>query len=523
MNPQDAQNLFRVLLDRDITAIELEFYARSDIDLAQARSLLIESPDFRARWFPGPSYRAETAPGTLIKRSESSLALAAIVKDEAHRIGDMLRSCAPIVDYVVLNDTGSHDDTIAVARNVLTELGLAHEIIQTDFTHFSQARNDALVRVPARIAWVLMLDADERLVPEDYQKLLDLLSTEQDGWRLPRFNFRDADKQLMPLPYPDYQARLFRNRPANPRRFIGAVHEIPIGAETWPAAATSDSHYNGPSGGPHIHHMSCSTTSPERLRDKGLLYEALTHINQEVVVAQVAAEQQLPPEAKQQSSEVVVPPIDAKDYMQHSYSQCGEDIFLVAAFFQDKRDGFYVDVGAHHPYRISNTALFHERGWHGINIDVDERAIAAFLRCRPGDINILSGVASDSGIMELHLFGEGAVNTLSPSLAEEYEKIPGRKIIEVKPVQVHPLWKILDENLPDGQQIDLMNIDVEGLDNEVLRSNNWDKYRPVALLVEIHNATIYNILNHPTTRYLADQGYEVAGILALTTIFRRTR
>lgn len=48
----------------------------------------------------------------------------------------------------------------------------------------------------------------------------------------------------------------------------------------------------------------------------------------------------------------------------HYYSHCGEDVF-VDAYFRNKKQGFYVDVGAHHPKRYSNTALLYERGGGG--------------------------------------------------------------------------------------------------------------------------------------------------------------
>lgn len=212
--------------------------------------------------------------------------------------------------------------------------------------------------------------------------------------------------------------------------------------------------------------------------------------------------------------------IDPADFLQRTFSQCGEDTFLTQNFFHEKSDGFYVDVGAHHPYRYSNTALFHERGWRGINIDIDERAISAFNDIRPNDINILSGVAANEGSLTAYIFNEGAVNTFSPQVAEEYKKINGWAIIDQKVVTVKPISQLLDENLRPGQEIDIMDIDVEGMDDEVLRSNDWDKYRPKALLVEIHAASVYNITNNPTVSYLSGKGYEVSGILTLTTIFR---
>ena len=50
------------------------------------------------------------------------------------------------------------------------------------------------------------------------------------------------------------------------------------------------------------------------------------------------------------------------------YSQEGEDI-VIDRYFQHKAKGFYVEVGAHHPFRFSNTYRFYRRGWTGVCIE----------------------------------------------------------------------------------------------------------------------------------------------------------
>ncbi|WP_233706612.1 FkbM family methyltransferase, partial [Helicobacter marmotae] len=76
-------------------------------------------------------------------------------------------------------------------------------------------------------------------------------------------------------------------------------------------------------------------------------------------------------------------------YRHASYSIEGEDRIL-SALMGDKegKSGFYVDVGAHHPFRYSNTYLFYTWGWMGINIDATPGSMAAFRKHRPRDINI---------------------------------------------------------------------------------------------------------------------------------------
>src|SRR6185369_33711 len=91
-------------------------------------------------------------------------------------------------------------------------------------------------------------------------------------------------------------------------------------------------------------------------------------------------------------------------YAHTYYSQFGEDITLVRLL--PEPTGFYVDVGAHHPQRYSNTYLLHKRGWSGINIDPNPDTIELFNRARPNDINLCAGVAAEEKELQYHMFSD---------------------------------------------------------------------------------------------------------------------
>jgi hypothetical protein len=74
------------------------------------------------------------------------------------------------------------------------------------------------------------------------------------------------------------------------------------------------------------------------------------------------------------------------------YGHSGEDLVL-DRLLNGKRMGFYIDVGAHHPTRFSNTYLFYKKGWSGINIDANPKSMELFNRRRSRDINIEVGIA----------------------------------------------------------------------------------------------------------------------------------
>jgi hypothetical protein len=97
-------------------------------------------------------------------------------------------------------------------------------------------------------------------------------------------------------------------------------------------------------------------------------------------------------------------------WVNRSWSQEGEDMALRRVFEKEKI-GFYVDVGAHHPKRFSNTYFFYRMGWNGINIDAMPGSMKEFDKYRGRDINLELGVAKQEGILNSYVFNEPALNT----------------------------------------------------------------------------------------------------------------
>ncbi len=205
---------------------------------------------------------------------------------------------------------------------------------------------------------------------------------------------------------------------------------------------------------------------------------------------------------------------------QECYSQEGEDL-VVARLFDGKSDGFYVDVGAHHPMRHSNTYLLYRRGWRGINIDATLGSMAAFRRARPRDINVECLVAADPSPQRFYAFNEPALNTASPALARERPAENARyRVTREFELRPRTLASLLDEFLPSGTKIDLMSVDVEGLDLDVLRSNDWARYRPSLLLVEVLHSELSDLDSQEIVQFLRGWNYRPIAKLYNTVIFR---
>lgn len=201
------------------------------------------------------------------------------------------------------------------------------------------------------------------------------------------------------------------------------------------------------------------------------------------------------------------------------FSQLGEDA-IIWHHFASRKNGFYVDVGCHHPFRYSNTALLHVvNGWTGINIDLDERAIAAFKAARPGDINLQMAVGAEEGEATATVFEDGAVNTLDKEAADYQAK--QRKVVAVNRVRVRPLAAILREYLPPGRRIDFLDVDAEGWDQMILSSNDWTQFRPEMIAVEAHGFDLNNPSASETFRFMGSQGYRLVSHALITSLYLR--
>lgn len=189
-----------------------------------------------------------------------------------------------------------------------------------------------------------------------------------------------------------------------------------------------------------------------------------------------------------------------------SFSQEGEDR-LLARFFEGSAPGFYIDVGAHHPFIFSNTQIFYDSGWRGINIDALPGSMHSFARYRPRDVNLEIAIGQTRSVSKFYVFNVPALNTFDEELARSRDHAPFR-IERVIEIPLLPLADVLGEHLPAGTDIDFLSVDVEGWDLEVLKSNDWTRFRPKVVLAELFGSTIDEASSDPLFVYLASVGYE---------------
>ena len=202
----------------------------------------------------------------------------------------------------------------------------------------------------------------------------------------------------------------------------------------------------------------------------------------------------------------------------YSDSQEGEDI-IIRRLLDTTKPGFYVDIGAHHPIRSSNTYSLYRSEWHGINIDAIPGSMKLFGALRPRDINIECDISSGCERIPFYIFKEGALSTFDHAQADQYVQ-PGCPIAKIRRITPQPLAAVLNKYLPKGQAIDFMNIDVEGQDIEVLKSNDWNTYKPSAIGIKIRETPLARLGKHQVAGFLETQGYTPVVKLFNTTIFQ---
>jgi FkbM family methyltransferase len=171
----------------------------------------------------------------------------------------------------------------------------------------------------------------------------------------------------------------------------------------------------------------------------------------------------------------------------------------------DRQTGFYVDVGAYHPVRSSNTYFFYLYGWRGINIEPRPGSKKLFDKIRPKDINLEVGISAEQGKKIYYFIAEdSSMNSLSPDFLERVGM--RNEVRQEIPVAVLPLKEVLARHMSEKQHIDFMNVDVEGHDLEVLKSNDWERFRPTVVVVEDNEA---DPQRSNIVRLMKDNDYQV--------------
>jgi FkbM family methyltransferase len=165
-----------------------------------------------------------------------------------------------------------------------------------------------------------------------------------------------------------------------------------------------------------------------------------------------------------------------------SYSQSGEDI--IVSFLLDmiskSTQKKYLDIGANHPFLLSNTALLYKNGGSGVLVEPDPFYANLLRKRRPKDRVIQSGVHfSGESTADFYIMDSPTLNTFSKQEMLRYVNM-GHELVNTLRVDLLNVNSLLEM----AGDLDFLNLDIEGLDYAVLEMIDWKKHRPKCVCVE---------------------------------------
>ncbi len=190
------------------------------------------------------------------------------------------------------------------------------------------------------------------------------------------------------------------------------------------------------------------------------------------------------------------------------YAQGGEDAIVskTFAYLLPVQKGFYVDIGAYHPFQHSNTYLLYKSGWRGINIDPRPGSKDLFDKYRKGDINIEAGIASQNGKMTYYILKDAAtMNTFSRKNLEKLNLLDRVKATVDIPVYT---YETMLKQYNGTQSVDYLNIDAEGFEMDILTGINFERSAPKVISIEQNDIlSLSDVLSTPVALFLKEKKY----------------
>jgi FkbM family methyltransferase len=217
-----------------------------------------------------------------------------------------------------------------------------------------------------------------------------------------------------------------------------------------------------------------------------------------------------------------------------SYSQFGEDVIFEYYFkWRERSIRNYLDVGAFDPIFLSNTYRLYENGCSGVLIEPNPEGCKRLQRARPRDTVLNCAVRAHSmpSTVDFYQMSAPAISTIvkrEAEWAEDSQAWGAQKIVNTISVPAYTINEILDRYFPGG--VDLIDIDVEGLDFELLSEIDFERHRPRMICVEIHgghyaeagkDGTIYTKPKEVFIEFMESHGYRLFVPIVLNGIFVR--
>lgn len=209
-----------------------------------------------------------------------------------------------------------------------------------------------------------------------------------------------------------------------------------------------------------------------------------------------------------------------------SFSQAGEDQVIKFLFYQLKiMEPTYLDIGANHPVIGNNTYYFYSRGHNGVCVEPDPYYTDILKKHRSRDTILNIGITHDNrteGNLFIFPHPYSGWNTFSEGDAELRQKESGVQVKKAITIQMKNINEVLKDNFEKCPN--LISIDVEGMDLQILKTVDFEKYKPEVICVEtITFSTNNEESDIPEIEiFLRSKGYFSYANTHINTIFCRT-
>jgi FkbM family methyltransferase len=203
-----------------------------------------------------------------------------------------------------------------------------------------------------------------------------------------------------------------------------------------------------------------------------------------------------------------------------SFSQAGEDL-IVRFFFQVRGIGkiTYLDIGAYDPIELSNTYYFYRRGYRGVLVEPNVSLCEKLRAVRPEDTTLVAGIADTTAKeADYYIMTQSGLNTFSKDEADHQTEVTKGQI-SVKEVIKMPLLNINDVMIKHFRDAPtFLSVDTEGLDLAILKSINYDRFRPNVICAETLVSSTTK-MRPEIPEFMASRGYVARGGSFVNTIF----
>lgn len=189
------------------------------------------------------------------------------------------------------------------------------------------------------------------------------------------------------------------------------------------------------------------------------------------------------------------------------YAEFAEDV-MVNRIFKNLKTGFYLDIGAYHPFKGSLTHNLYAKGWSGMNFDLSKTSIDLFDIARSRDININCAISDFTG--ETFYYENSSINQQNSLINQN----PNQKKIKIKSYQLNEILILNNVN-----NIDYINIDTEGNELKVLKGIDFKKINPYLFTIEDNSFDSNDEIKKEKINFMEQKNYQLINIIGVTMFF----